>query len=83
VALPEKHIASLEEAVAELKRDPRRAVHARVGNLDVEIRVFADETGASTDIFAGAGPWQGETREELLRVLREARHRDDEDAHWP
>jgi hypothetical protein len=53
------------------------------GNLDVEIRVVADETGASTDIFAGAGPWQGETREELLRVLREARHRDDEDAHWP
>ena len=66
VARPEKHIpASLEEAVAELKRDPHRAVHARVGNLDVEIRVVADETGAPADIFAGAGPWQGETTEDL------------------
>ena len=82
MARPEEHIpASPEEAVAELKRDPYRAVHARVGDLDVEIRVAADETGAPTDIFGGAGPWQGETPEELLRVLREARQRDDEDAH--
>ena len=84
MARPEKHIpASLEEAVAELKRDPHRAVHARVGDLDVEIRVVADETGAPTDIFGDAGPWQGETPEQLLGVLREARQRDDEDAHWP
>jgi hypothetical protein len=40
VACPEKHIpASLEEAVAELKRDPHRTVRARVGELEVEIRV--------------------------------------------
>jgi hypothetical protein len=35
------------------------------------------ETGAPADVFAGAGPWQGETTEELLRVLREARQHDD------
>jgi hypothetical protein len=84
VARPEKHIpASLEEAVAQLKRDPQRPVHARVDDLDVEIRVVADETTVPADVFAGVGPWQGETTEELLRVLREARQHDDEDAHWP
>jgi hypothetical protein len=40
VVRPEKHIpASLEEAVAELNRDPPRTVHARVDELEVEIRV--------------------------------------------
>jgi hypothetical protein len=48
-------------------------VHARVDDLDVEIRVVADETVGTADIFAGVGPWQGETTEELLGVLREAR----------
>ena len=77
VARPEKQIpASLEEAVAELKRDPHRPVHARVDNLDVEIRVL--ETQARTgvglgDRMAAAGPWQGETEEEILEILREAR----------
>jgi hypothetical protein len=84
MARPEKHIpASLEEAVAALKRDPHHPVHARVDNLDVEIRVLAAETVAPTDVFAGVGPWQGESTEDLLRVLREARQHDDEDAHWP
>src|SRR3954464_14199672 len=37
---PEKLIPpSLEEAVAELKRDPSHPVHARVDGLDVELRV--------------------------------------------
>lgn len=84
MARPEKQIpTSLEEAVAALKRDPNRPVHARVDDLEVEIRVVADETAGAADIFAGVGPWQGETTEELLGVLREARQHDDEDAHWP
>lgn len=84
MARPEKHIpASLEEAVAELKRDPRQLVHARVDNLDLEIRVVASETVTPGDLFEGVGPWQGQTTEELLRLLREARQHDDDDAHWP
>jgi hypothetical protein len=84
VARPEKHIpASLEEAVAELKRDPRRTVHARIDELEVEIRVVGGEKDTSADVFEGVGPWQGETTEDLLRVLRDARLHDDEDAHWP
>ena len=77
VARPEKHIpASLEEAVAELKRDPRQTVHARVDELEVEIRVVekpvAPDVGLG-DRMAAAGPWQGETEEEILAILREAR----------
>jgi hypothetical protein len=84
VARPEKHIPrSLEEALAELKRDPNQAVHAHVDNLEVEMRVVAKEQTASADIFEGVGPWQGETTDELLRILREAREHDDQDAHWP
>jgi hypothetical protein len=77
VARPEKHIpASLEEAVAELKRDPHRAVHARVDNLDVEIRILAAPAHVDAglgDRMAAAGPWQGETEEEILEMLRAAR----------
>jgi hypothetical protein len=77
VARPEKHIpSSLAEAVAELKRDPHRPVHARVDNLDVEIRVLETPTHVDLglgDRMAAAGPWQGETEEEILEILREAR----------
>jgi hypothetical protein len=77
VARPEKHIpVSLEEAVAELKRDPHRTVHARVDNFDVEIRVLespAHKGAGLGDRMAAAGPWQGETEEEILEMLREAR----------
>jgi hypothetical protein len=84
VARPEKHLPrNLEEALAELKRDPSHPVHARVDDLEVELRVVADKTVASADIFAGVGPWQGQSTEELLRVLREFREHDDEDARRP
>lgn len=77
VARPEKHIPkSLEEAVAELKRDPRRPVHVRVDELEVEIRVVEKPAPAGAglgDRMAAAGPWQGETEEEILAILREAR----------
>jgi hypothetical protein len=77
VARPEKHIPpTLEDAVAALKRDPQRPVHARVDNLEVEIRVVAAPTSPGVglgDRMAAAGPWQGETEEEILELLREAR----------
>jgi hypothetical protein len=82
VARPEKHLPrNLEEAVAELKRDPSHAVYARIDDLDVEVRVVAD--GARTggdDVLGRVGPWKGESTEELLRVLREARESDERDA---
>jgi hypothetical protein len=71
VAQPEK-LPSIEEAVAELRKDPRRVVKARVDDLQVELKVVAQD-----DIMGDAGPWEGETTDELLRRLRDARLQDD------
>jgi hypothetical protein len=85
MARPEKYLPrNLEEAVAELKRDPSQAVHARVDNLEVELRVVAaDAAPAGDDVLGGAGPWKGESTEDLLRVLRQARESDDRDTRRP
>lgn len=81
MARPEKHLRrTLEEALAELKRDPSHPVQARVDDLQVELRVVEDKAVAPADIFAGVGPWQGQSTEELLRALRELREHDDENA---
>jgi hypothetical protein len=79
MALPQKNQPmTLDEAVAELRRDPMHSVHASVDGLEVELRVVsADECPAvAEDALGGAGPWLGETTEELLRVMQEFR-RDD------
>jgi hypothetical protein len=77
VVRPERHIpTSLEEAIAELKRDPATAVHARVEGMEVELRVVSPSPLTGTglgDRMAAAGPWQGESEEEILELLREAR----------
>jgi hypothetical protein len=77
VATPEKRRSTtLDEAVAELKRDPNQPVRARVGELDVEIRVVSAGEHAKAglgDLTAAAGPWEGESTDELIRILREGR----------
>jgi len=77
VSRPEKHIpTSLGEAPAELKRDPANAVRARVERMDVELRVVPPSppfVAGLGDWMAAAGPWQGETEDEILEILREAR----------
>ena len=73
---PEKLIpSSLEEAVAELKRDPSHPVHARVDGLDVELRVVpSNETSLGVGSrLAAIGPWDGIALEELDRILRGGR----------
>lgn len=65
---------TLDQAVAQLKRDPIHPVRARVGELEVELRVVGD--GAKTqpglgDLMAVAGPWEGESTEELINILSE------------
>jgi len=76
MARPEKHIPpNLDEAMAELKRDPSHAVHARIDGLDVELRVLAageTQPGVGTQL-AGIGPWEGISLEELMKVLRDGR----------
>lgn len=66
---------TLEEAVAQLKRDPTHPVRASVDGLTVEVRAVPEPEGArsAADVFAGLGPWAGESTEEILRLLAEAR----------
>ena len=66
---------TLEEVVAQLKRDPGHPVRAKVGDLTIEVRAV-DGPGAgksAADVFATLGPWAGESTEEILPVLAEAR----------
>jgi hypothetical protein len=73
---PEKLIpASLEEAVAELKRDPSHPVHARVDGLDLELRIIAsNETQPAFGArLAAIGPWEGVALDDLMKILREGR----------
>ena len=77
MARPEKHVpTTLDEAIAELKRDPANAVRARVEGMEVELRLVSrspDQEIALGDWMAAAGPWQGESEDEILEILREAR----------
>jgi hypothetical protein len=66
---------SLDEAIRRLEQDPTSPVRAQAGDLVVELRVVdAAPLGRSAaDLFESIGPWEGETEEELQRLLREAR----------
>jgi hypothetical protein len=70
-----KTLEALEHAIADLKRDPNRVVTLRVDELDVELRVRAAGSMAvsAADRFREIGPWEGETTQEILEVLAEAR----------
>ena len=65
----------MDEAVAELKRDPSHPVQARVDGLNVELRVVpSNETSPGVGSrLAAIGPWEGIALEELDRILREGR----------
>jgi hypothetical protein len=74
----EKRSTTLDEAVEQLRRDPGHPVRVRVGDLVVEIRVVSGRALAGVglgDLMAAAGAWEGETTEELVRILGEGRDR--------
>ncbi len=68
-------LEALERAITELKRDPAHPVTLHVDNLEVELRVRATSPAgvSAADLFREIGPWEGETTEEILEVLAEAR----------
>ena len=70
-------VKTIEEAVEQLRRDPTRPVRARIGELTIEVTAVAEEASerSAASVFAEIGPWEGETTEELLAILAEARHR--------
>ncbi len=68
---------TLEEVVAQLKRDPGHPVRAKVGDLTIEVRAVAGQGAgkSAADVLAELGPWAGESTEEILHLLAEARRR--------
>jgi hypothetical protein len=66
---------TLEEVVAQLKRDPDHPVRTKVGDLTIEVRAVREpeENRTAADAFAEIGPWAGESTEEILRILADAR----------
>lgn len=66
---------TIEDALTQLKTDPTRPVQVEVDGLTIEIRaVEQPPRGKSVaDILAEIGPWEGETTEEIMAILREAR----------
>ncbi len=66
---------TLDDAVAQLQRDPRHPVRATVGDLTIEVRVVSGPlaTCSAAEAFATIGPWAGETTAEVLALLEAAR----------
>lgn len=62
---------ALEEALSRLRADPGHPVTMEVDGLVIEMRVQREST--ANDIFEKLGPWEGETEEELLELLRDSR----------
>jgi hypothetical protein len=76
VAIPEKkRPTTLEEAVEQLKSDPLHAVRLHVNDVDVEVHLVKGEERKRRlgDFMAEGGGWKGESADEILRILREAR----------
>ena len=78
MARPERHIPkTLEEAVAELKRDPSLPIRVVVNDVEVELRLVSESSAQpSYDALNGAR-WHGESAEELIRIIREGRELDE------
>jgi len=76
VARPsEKRATTLADAVEQLKSDPACSVRLHVGDVDLELHLVGREAAAKGlgDFMAEGGGWQGESADEILRMLREAR----------
>jgi hypothetical protein len=65
----------LQAALEQLKRNPSRPVQVHADDLDIELGAFVPkERPADLGAFlADLGPWEGESLDELLTRLREAR----------
>lgn len=66
---------TLDEVLQRLKREPGEAVRATVQGMTVEVRVVPGPPviRSAADVFAEIGAWEGETTEEMLKFLADAR----------
>ena len=72
---------TLEEAIAELKRDPAHPIRLMIDGFEIEVRRppepevipgVVDQSHLG-DRIAAIGPWEGETMDELIELLRDGR----------
>jgi hypothetical protein len=68
---------TLADAIDQLKGDPPRPVRAQVQGLTVEVRVVpqAPAESSAAELFERVGPWAGETTDEILAILADARRK--------
>lgn len=68
-------VQTIEDILAQLRRDPSHPVRATVGGLEIQVQLVAERAigTSAADVFAALGPWSGETTEEILGILGEAR----------
>ena len=68
---------SIDEAIKALRRDPSQSVRATVGDVTLELRLVSSASQArpAAEAFDEIGPWVGETTEEMLSLLADARRR--------
>lgn len=70
---------SVAEALERLKHEPSQPVRLQIDGLEIELRMVAAprprRTGPGLGTrMAAAGPWEGESTEELIRILHEGRY---------
>jgi hypothetical protein len=72
---------TLDEAVAEIKRAPSHPIRMVVDGIEIEMRApssagvirgVLDQANLG-DRIAAIGPWQGETTDEVIELLRDGR----------
>jgi hypothetical protein len=65
----------LEQVIEQLKREPGRPVRAVIGGFMVEVRAVSDLPAerSAADVLSAVGPWAGETTDEILAILANAR----------
>lgn len=80
MARPEKDVPkTLEDAIADLKRDPSHPLRLAVSDVEVEMRLVGGGTmnaNTSDDVLNGA-TWHGESAAELIQIIRSGREQDD------
>ncbi len=61
----------IDQAIAKLRRDPGKPVLTEIDGLVIELHYKGQRSAG--DVFREIGPWEGETTEELIELLRQAR----------
>jgi hypothetical protein len=66
---------ALREAIDQLKRDPTQPVRTTIEGMAVEMRAVSEAPSPRTaaEAFANVGGWAGESTDEILAILADAR----------